>query len=148
MRVVIPLCAALILSGSAASAAAAKASDPCRLVTKQRLSTILNTKVTKSSLAPLGPTCVYRFRGTKDELTITVERRALIGVKAEMSGRRAVTVRGRLGYCGRVGEPTLDVSLSHSKFLSIAGSELSEAHRCRAAREMAAEALRLRQMQS
>jgi hypothetical protein len=128
-------------SVSAAAGASTKSVNPCSLITEHTVASSLKLKISKRSLAPLGPTCIYSFRGTKHELTIALQNQSLTSVKREIAHRKATKVARHSAYCGKIGQVTLDVSLGRKKLLSVAGTALSLSRSCRVAREIAGTAL-------
>jgi len=113
---------------------AAKPVQPCSLVSVRQMQTITKLRVAKRVLAPLGPTCIYSFTKTKAEITLTIETRNFSSVASQMTARKRVSVQRREGYCGKVGLPTLYVSLPHRRVLAIAAG-------CTVAQKIAAVAL-------
>jgi hypothetical protein len=95
-------CAAAVFGFAVSSGAtAAKPFNPCSLVTVKQVQTITHLRVLKQTVAPLGPTCIYTFRGSKTEITVAVETRSFSAVARQMKSRKRVSVHSREGYCGR-----------------------------------------------
>ena len=116
---------ALAAAGGSAGAGAggaelAAALNPCKLVSPKHMTAIMHMRVTKRVLAPLGPTCIYKFRGTKREVTLSVEKEKFSSITRQLKKRKAVTVSHHQAECGTLGQPVLYVSLLHGKVLDIA----------------------------
>jgi hypothetical protein len=116
-----------------AAIAAAKPLNPCTLVTAREVQTIAHRHVTSRIEAPLGPTCIYKL-GDHREITLAVEAGSFSQRVSQLHRRKRVTIRGRPGYCGVVGGPTLYVEVRHGWILDIAAE-------CGVATKMAAKAL-------
>jgi hypothetical protein len=114
--------AALVMSPPLAAAAAGKPPDPCSLVTVSQIDSIMGKTVSQAVDAPLGPTCIYKFKNSKTLVTIAVSpgRFAALVAQLPRHQRRRVSVRGYVGYCGKLGSPVLYVSLPRKRVLSIA----------------------------
>lgn len=108
---------ALTVFGSAALASGST-TNPCALITKGQIQAITHHTVVKRTLAPLGPTCIYELRHAT-EITLLIERTNFARAAGEMRNRTHVSVHARSAYCGRVGEPTLYVSLPAGKILAV-----------------------------
>jgi hypothetical protein len=109
-------------SGSARGAAhagVAKALNPCKLVSSRQMQSIMGMHVTKLVLAPLGPTCIYQFRGTSREVTLAVEKAKYASLTRQLKKRRRLTVAHRHAACGKLGQWELYVSLPHRKVLNV-----------------------------
>lgn len=101
------------------SGGSVKPLDPCQLVPRARAQSLSGARVTATTEAPLGPTCIYRLSAAPGQITLAVHSDGLPVVLGQMSARHAVVVHGRRGYCGRVGLPTLVVGLSAGRYLSV-----------------------------
>jgi hypothetical protein len=124
---------AAIVSLTFASAGAARQPGPCSLVSEKQVATVVGAAVSKQVLAPLGPTCIYKFKHNRKQLTIALgtERFSSLVAQIPRRKRRRVSVRGHTGYCGVLGQPILYVSLAHKQVLTITAS-------CPDARKLAA----------
>jgi hypothetical protein len=69
--------------------------------------------------APLGPTCIYKYRGTPGEVTVAVEPLKLAQATHQLASRRGVVVNGRKGFCGSLGTQRLFVQLPANQTLSV-----------------------------
>lgn len=129
-------CAAILALGFVFTGAdaGAKPLGPCSLVTAKEMQAITHLQVAKEVLAPLGPTCIYTFRKSRTEITVAVETRSFSTVVRQMTAPKRVLVRHLKGDCGKVGLPTLFVSLPHKQVLEIAAG-------CTVAQKIAAIAL-------
>jgi hypothetical protein len=131
--------AALTLASATASAAATTSArpDPCALVATRQVQSITGKRVSGRVEAPLGPTCIYRFQKSKQLVTITVGPAKFAALVAQISKRqrRRVSIRGHIGFCGRLGQPVLYVSLSQKRVLTIGAG-------CTVARQLATIAVR------
>ena len=101
------------------SGGSAKPLNPCQLVPRGRAQSLSGARITATTEAPLGPTCIYRLSAAPGQITLAVHSDGLPVVLGQMSARHAVVVHGRQGYCGRVGLPTLVVGLSAGRYLSV-----------------------------
>jgi hypothetical protein len=123
-----------LLSGDDHNPPGASGSNPCKLVSVAQARTILGGTVIGSSEAPLGPTCVYKLSHSKSSITVAVEQANLSQVATHMVKRQQTTVRGRHGYCGKLGAPMLYVNLGRGQILHVVAP-------CGVARQFAAVAL-------
>jgi hypothetical protein len=96
-----------------------KAVNPCSLVSRSEAQTITGRAVAASTEAPLGPTCIYEFRGSKAEITLAVESMSLSQATNHLRNRTPINVRTRHGYCGRLGTGTLFVPLPGGHVLNV-----------------------------
>jgi hypothetical protein len=108
--------------------------DPCSLVSVQQMRTITRLHVAKRVLAPLGPTCIYTFTRHSSEITVAVAPHTLSLAARHMAAPKRVSIERHQARCGRLGEPTLLVSLPHGRVLTIVAG-------CTTARKIAAVAL-------
>ncbi len=93
--------------------------NPCELVTPSQARAILGTPNVTETEAPLGPTCILIVKGRSRPITIAVEAVALAKLSRQMRQRHPVTVDGRAGDCGVLGQPMLDVSIAATKILNV-----------------------------
>jgi hypothetical protein len=75
--------------------------------------------VTAQIEAPLGPTCIYRFRGTTSDITLGVESIGLSQATGHLTKRTRITVGTRQAYCGRLGTGMLFVPVSGGHVLNV-----------------------------
>lgn len=113
---------------------ASVATNPCKLVSTAQATKIIGGASASSAVAPLGPTCIYRFKGSKTEITLAVQSGSLISLSRHLARSQQVKIRGRQGYCGHLGQETMYLSLSGGRVLSVAAP-------CRLAQRFAATAL-------
>jgi len=104
---------------AAAQAAPSASVNPCGLVTVKQMQSLTHRNVRKRTLAPLGPTCIYVFNGSPQEVTISVEHASFSQLTRQMRKRKRVTVLRRQAYCGEVGQATLYVSLPSGRVLDV-----------------------------
>jgi hypothetical protein len=95
---------------------------------------ITRLHVAKKTLAPLGPTCIYTFTKRSPEITVAVAPYRLSSAAHHMKGPKRVSIERHQGLCGRLGQPTLLVSLPHQQVLTIVAG-------CATAQRIAAVAL-------
>lgn len=93
--------------------------DPCKLVSRTELRGITHRAVTGQYSAPLGPTCIYRLRGARSDITLAVESARFTQLVRQMKNAKRVAIRGHTGYCGQFGKPTLYVSLGAGRVLNV-----------------------------
>jgi hypothetical protein len=96
----------------------AKPLNPCRLVSLSEAQTITGGAVTKLIEAPLGPTCIYKGRGSTG-ITLAVETESFRQIVHQMGARKHVVISGRRSVCGRLGEQMLFVPLGRYQLLSV-----------------------------
>jgi hypothetical protein len=95
--------------------------SPCNLVTESQAQSILGAAVQQPLEAPQGPTCIYRTRTGKAFVSVAVQTSTPYEqLRRLVRKRQAVTVSGREGVCGNVGQPTLFLRLSGGRVLTIA----------------------------
>ncbi len=123
---VVLACSGCLAAAGALARTADVARNPCGLVTVRQIESITHRTVTKRTLAPLGPTCIYALRGAR-EITIVVESGNFTALARVLRNRTRVHVRSRAAYCGRIGQSTLYVSLASGKVLAVsAGCSVAE----------------------
>jgi hypothetical protein len=108
--------------------------SPCNLVTEAQARSIVGTPMQQPLEAPQGPTCVYRSRSGKDFISLAVQTTSYAKIKRTMRNPSPVSISGRDGICGKLGQPTLYLPLSSGKVLSIGAP-------CDVAKSFAAKAL-------
>jgi hypothetical protein len=116
----VPLAAALVACVCAVftSAALGGTSSPCKLVSAKQVGQISGHQVTKTTLAPLGPTCIWTLRHAT-EITLSTERQSASALAREMRSRRAVTVARHHGYCGKLGGWEVELPVSSGRVLVV-----------------------------
>lgn len=108
--------------------------DPCTLVSLSRAEAITRGGIADRIEAPLGPTCIFKSRGSKRDITVAVELVNLSQVTRGSTKKKLVLVGGLRAYCVRLGTPMLFVPLSGGRLLNVTAP-------CRVAREFAAQAV-------
>jgi hypothetical protein len=108
--------------------------NPCVFISGAEAQSIIGSPIAGEKEAPLGPTCVFSFKGQRQTVTIAVESENVATQARYMRKRQRVTVSGHQGYCGVVGRPMLDVSLPGGKLLNVTAP-------CSVAKALAAKAL-------
>jgi hypothetical protein len=103
-------------------------------VSAAQAQTITGERLVSKREAPLGPTCVFKFKGRLQIVTIVVERASIQKLAGPMKSRVHVSVAGLPGYCGSLGSPILFVALRSGGVLSVTAP-------CRIAEGFAAAAL-------
>jgi hypothetical protein len=111
-----------------------KGPNPCVLVTGAEAEAILGAPIAAKTEAPLGPTCILKVKGQQQTVTLAVESLSVSNEVRQMHKPRRLTVAGHAAYCGTLGRPMLDVSLSGSKILNVTAP-------CTVAEALAAKAL-------
>lgn len=95
--------------------------SPCNLVTESQAQSILGAAVQQPLEAPQGPTCIYRTRTGKAFVSVAVQTATPYEqLRRLVRKRQAVTISGREGVCGNVGQPTLFLPVSGGRVLTIA----------------------------
>jgi hypothetical protein len=107
---------------------------PCNLVTAAQAHAIFGAPVQSPLEAPQGPTCIYRTKSGKGFVTLAVQSADLARLKRQARRPQRVDVGSRAAFCGTLGQPTLYVSLSRGRVLSIAAP-------CETAKQFALKAL-------
>jgi hypothetical protein len=108
---------------------------PCNLVTRAQASAIIGTRLIGPVEAPQGPTCIYRSAGRgKQFVTLSVQYTSLPRLARQVENRKRIRVAHHAGICGANGQPTLYVSLSGGRVLTVGAQ-------CGIARKFAAKAL-------
>lgn len=112
------------------ASSAAKPPDPCALVSRTEAQQILSADVQRPVLAPQGPTCIYKVKGSQREVTLAVLLARPTGASGASSStgaslqgrlqhRMRVKVGGRHAFCGVAGSPTLVMALPGGRVLSV-----------------------------
>ena len=105
-----------------AGSAAARSFNPCTLVTRSEAEAILAHRIGKPSLAPLGPSCIYRVPASKTTVTVAVQATSFSALKSRLKKTQRKTVHGRTATCGVYGQPTTIVALSRGRVLTVAAT--------------------------
>ncbi|HXY38236.1 MAG TPA: hypothetical protein VEQ10_01115 [Vicinamibacteria bacterium] len=93
--------------------------NPCTLVSVAEAEAIVGGPIAGRIDAPLGPTCVYKLSGSKNEITLTVESLGFPQATGHMARREAVTIGRHPGYCGRLGTDMLFLRLGPGQLLNV-----------------------------
>jgi hypothetical protein len=101
------------------STTGAKPLNPCRLVSLSEAQAITGGAITKATEAPLGPTCIYSGKGTRDGVTLTLDTESFNQVARHMTARKHVVISGHRSLCGRLGTQTLFVPLARRHLLNV-----------------------------
>jgi hypothetical protein len=107
------------VSASEPSHSPAPTTNPCRYVTAAQAAKILRVRSVSESEAPLGPTCIFKAKGTKVEVTLAVE---VLRLKAELHAMKNVSrtkIAGRTTYCGKLGSSLLLAPVTSSSVLVV-----------------------------
>jgi len=104
------------------SASGAKQPNPCALVDRGEAQRIMGAAVQRPVLAPQGPTCIYRMRDSKRQVTIALQSSPPAGRPEQdrLTHRMRVRVAGTHAYCGIAGQPTLILPLRGRRFIAVA----------------------------
>lgn len=108
--------------------------NPCTLVSAAQAQKIIGGAAAHSAEAPLGPTCIYRFNGSKTEVTLAVQTATLASLTRHLARRKQVSIGGHAAVCGTLGQPTMYLPLTGTEVLSISAP-------CAVAQRFAATAL-------
>jgi hypothetical protein len=93
--------------------------SPCNLVTRAQARAIVGGQVLAPVEGPQGPTCIYRT-GKRSMVTLAVQTQDFRGLRKHVYRPQSLIVGDRPAYCGTYGQPTLYVSLTKDRVLSIA----------------------------
>jgi hypothetical protein len=97
-----------------------KALDPCALVSAREARSFLAAPVRQRTLAPMGPTCIYRT--ARLMVTVAVETTAYDQLRSEIHGLQPFAGVGRPTYCGGAGgSSALFVRLGPTTVLHLTG---------------------------
>lgn len=114
---------------------AAKARRPCTLVKAERAAKMAGHQVSSRYQAPLGPTCLYGFKGTKLTVTLVVEHESFPKATADMRISSKHAIRGLRSWCGTLGSQMVVTALPRGSVLVVTAP-------CKIARRFAAQALK------
>jgi hypothetical protein len=101
------------------AADAGRAASPCMLVTRREAEAILGHPIGTPALAPLGPSCIYRMKGSKQAVTVAVQSTPFGPLKSHLRKVQHTQVDSRTAYCGMYGQTTTIVSLPRGRVLTI-----------------------------
>jgi hypothetical protein len=93
--------------------------NPCTLVSQAQAQAILGGRLEPPQEAPLGPTCIYRVRGSAKTVTLAVEPVAFARLASQMRGRTHMTVAGHRTLCGFYGQQLTVVALPRGGVLQV-----------------------------
>jgi hypothetical protein len=91
--------------------------NPCALVTTSEAQAIAGGPVARQVQAPLGPTCIYTFRGSKEQITIAVQTPGLDGAGHVIKGPRGLP--SGTPHCPTLATTALTVALPSGKVLHV-----------------------------
>jgi len=106
---------------AAARTAKVGASTPCKLVTGAEAQAILKRQV-QTTTALQGPTCVYRIRNSKQQMTLSVQKVSFSALKKVAKVVSSTTSGGHTLYCLKYGGSLTVVPLSGGRTLQVGGS--------------------------
>jgi hypothetical protein len=92
--------------------------NPCTLVTGAQAQAIVGASVLSKKEAPLGPTCIFEFKG-RPVITIAIESLPFAKTVGEMHKRTRVVIGGFHADCGTQGTQMLFVSLGRARVLNV-----------------------------
>lgn len=95
--------------------------EPCEFVSHSRAAAILGGSV-RTSEEPQGPTCVYKMRGSKRQVTLTVENIPLTSLRGHARKASRVQVAGHVGWCLRYEATSVAVPLTGGRVLHVTGA--------------------------
>jgi hypothetical protein len=93
--------------------------NPCGLASLSEVQSIVGARITGHTVAPLGPTCVFKFGTSKAAITLAVETLSFTKITRQMRVGRRLTVAGRVAYCGVLGRQMLFASLGNGRVLNV-----------------------------
>ena len=93
--------------------------NPCTLVSGSEAQAIVGASLRASKEAPLGPTCVFNFKGSHPVITLAIESLSFQKTIRHMKKSTRLAVEGLEADCGNLGEPMLFVSLSGGRVLNV-----------------------------
>jgi hypothetical protein len=94
--------------------------DPCSLVRHADVEAATQSTIARVTVAPLGPTCIYQFAGSRPEITLALDSTPSPTVIA--TGTVRVRIGRSHGYCETLGRQRLLVSLPHGRTLAVTAS--------------------------
>jgi hypothetical protein len=106
-------------AGSDDQSSVAPTLDPCTLVRRSDLQAAAHANLASATVAPLGPTCIYRLSGARSEITLAVEPGRLATAARSLKRPRQLNVAGHNAYCGMLGQPRLLVFVSARRILDV-----------------------------
>jgi hypothetical protein len=93
--------------------------NPCTLVSGSEAQAIVGASLRASKEAPLGPTCVFNFKGSHPVITLAIESLSFQKTVRHMKKSTRLAVAGLEADCGNLGEQMLFVSLSGGRVLNV-----------------------------
>jgi hypothetical protein len=108
--------------------------DPCELLTRSEVSAAVGDPIVSRTVAPLGPTCIFKLRGKRPAVTLTVERMSISKLGSQFKGAQKLAIADHQGLCGKLGRQTLFVSVGNGEVLNITAP-------CAAAKALATRAI-------
>jgi hypothetical protein len=109
--------------------------NPCTYVSAGQAAVILRVASVTVEDAPLGPTCIFKPKRGKTEVTLAVEVIRLSSEVHVMKHVSKLSISGHTAYCGTLGGTLLLVALTHADVLVVSAP-------CTEARAFATTALR------
>ena len=129
-RTALIVAAILLLAGGVSAPAfaagepgrgAQKPQNPCSLISRAQLTRAAHARVLKLTDAPLGPTCIVRFKGWKQDLTIALQTSNVKQQVKLLEKRKSYKIAKHKAYCGKLGGVTFIVQLNANRSLVIDG---------------------------
>jgi len=102
------------------NATGAEVENPCRLVSADEASTILGAGV-RTSVGSQGPTCIYIPKGSKPQMTVSLEQTSLRGLRIRAAEATRVAVGGSAGWCLDYGSTSVAVPAAEGTVLRVTG---------------------------
>jgi hypothetical protein len=99
--------------------AAASQLHPCRLVSVADAQSISHGSFLSQVEAPLGPTCIYKLRGSAGEITIAVETPGPGRPARRATDPRQLSDGALTAHCPTLGSKSLTVALPSGKVLRV-----------------------------
>jgi hypothetical protein len=106
-------------TGGVAPGGVPPVAHPCSLVTAAEAQAAAHAQLLSKTEAPLGPTCIFRFRGGPGIVTLTVEAAPLAKLSAHLRSPMPIHIGSYSGLCGTLGRPMLFLALSRSRTLNV-----------------------------
>jgi hypothetical protein len=94
-------------------------SHPCALVSQRAAAAIVGAPIAGRIEAPLGPTCIFRLRSSRPDITLAVESLPAAELTKQMRRKKEVRVRGHRAFCGKLGAQVLVAPLPGSLVLNV-----------------------------
>lgn len=106
------------ITGGGGPSATGKQS-PCGPISAKQAQAITGETLVSKTVAPLGPTCIFKFHGRLSTVTLVVEGAAIQTFVRQMRRPERVDVAGLPAYCGTLGSTVLFVALPKGGVLSV-----------------------------